>query len=606
MSAYRFTPSPLEQADTPWRPLDRALLRWTLGHGGSPLLARVAAWASLADGEGDTALVLNGEAAGRRGMAPLTENAMADLRAEPLVGDGATATPFVLDAHNLFYLWRNYRHEVVIATRLRERRAHRPQVSVDEKLLDALFLGDRSLQVQRQRDAVAAVAGRRLFVLTGGPGTGKTTTVLRMLLMLQRRADVPLAIQVGAPTGKAAQRLVQSLRSGKQALIERLDASWNHALDAIPEGEALTLHRLLGYDPRRNRFTRNVEHPIAADIVVVDEASMIDLGMLRALLDAVRPDATLILVGDADQLTSVAAGSVLMDLVGAMEAEHAPDVVRLEHSFRARKQLVPINRAVRAGDASALLQAIDQAGEQALQRTVAHAAQLARELGRWTEALAALPIRPTLPVALEEASQAIALQALGALGQRQLLCALREEDFGADAINAWIERRLKQHWQVPGDSTWYSGRAVLITRNDYAARLYNGDVGLCLADAGGALRVWFETTAADGQASVRSFAPGTLPAHESAFAMTIHKSQGSEYDQVAVLLPPDPEHRILSRQLLYTGVSRARARVELWSSDASLRAALGQPVQRASGLVARIGGQDRPNALGGMSNKCVG
>ena len=584
MSAYRFIPSPLEHADTPWRPLDRALLRWTLGHGGSPLLARVAAWASLADGEGDTALALTGEQAGRRGMTALSDEEIAGLRAQPLVGDGVIATPFVIDASGLFYLWRNHHHEVVIAERLHDRRADPPPGTVEETLLDALFHGDRSPAVQRQRDAVAAVADRRLFVLTGGPGTGKTTTVLRMLLMLQRQSDTPLTIQVSAPTGKAAQRLVQSLRQGKQALASQLDASWASALESIPEGEALTLHRLLGYDPRRNRYTRSAAHPIAADTVVVDEASMVDLGMLRALLDAVRPHATLILVGDADQLTSVAAGSVLMDLVGAMEAEQASDVVRLEHSFRAQQQLVPINRAVRAGDVSALLQAMDEAGAQAQRRPVAHAAQLALQLGRWTEELAALPIRPNLPAAPETTAG----QALRALGQRQLLCALREEDFGAAAINAWIERRIKRVWGVPDERTWYAGRAVLITRNDYAARLTNGDVGLCLADASGALRVWFETTDADGQASVRSFAPGTLPAHESAFAITIHKSQGSEYDHVAVLLPPDPEHRILSRQLLYTGLSRARQTIQVWSSEVSLRAALAQPVQRASGLAAKL------------------
>lgn len=592
MSTYRFVPSPLEQSDTPWRPLDRALLRWTIAHGGSPLLARVAAWASLADGEGDTALPLTGERAGQRGLALLSDEEIARLHGEPLVGDGSKPTPFVIDAHGLFYLWRNYRHEVLIAERLRARRLQPPRGSIDAELLDSLFLGDSSSAVQRQREAVAAVAGRRLFVLTGGPGTGKTTTVLRMLLMLQRLADGPLAIQVSAPTGKAAQRLVQSLRQGKQALSERLDAGWASALAAIPDAEAQTLHRLLGYDPLRNRFTRSAEHPIAADIVVVDEASMIDLGMLRALLDAVRPDATLILVGDADQLTSVAAGSVLMDLVGALEAGHASEVVRLDHSFRAEKQLVPINRAIRAGDAPALRHAMREAGDQAGQLEMANAAQLARVLARWTQGIAALPIRPILPEPADDAYEAVAREALRALGQRQLLCALREEDFGAGAINAWIEQRLKRLWNEPAERVWYPGRAVLITRNDYAARLYNGDVGLCLADASGALRVWFETTTAEGHASVRSFSPSSLPAHEAAFAMTIHKSQGSEYDEVAVLLPPDPEHRILSRQLLYTGVSRARQSIELWSSEASLHAALEQPVQRASGLAARIGGQD--------------
>jgi len=591
MSAYRFIASPLEQAEAPWRPLDRAVLRWTLGHGGSPLLAKVAAWASYADGEGDTALPLMGEDAGRHGMPRLDDEALAALRDEPLVGDGNVPTPYVLDDDGRFYLWRNHAHESAVVQAVRARRAATVPATVDEALLDTLFHGDRSGDVQRQREAVAAVAGSRLFVLTGGPGTGKTTTVLRMLLALQRSAaGSALSIQVAAPTGKAAQRLVQSLRQGKQALAAQLDDSWREPLAAIPEAEALTLHRLLGYDPRRNRFTRDAAHPLAADVVVVDEASMVDLAMLRALLDAVRPEATLVLVGDADQLTSVAAGSVLMDLVTAFEATPRGDLVRLEHSFRAERQLVPINQAVRAGDPIALREAMNAADGHAHWREVADVAALRRALAAWCEPLAALPIRPELPPreGNSEARAELAVQALRALARRQLLSALREDSFGALALNTWIEQQLKQAWGVPPERTWYAGRAVLITRNDYAARLYNGDVGLCLAEPDGTLRVWFETVDEHGHVSARSFAPGTLPPHEGGFAITVHKSQGSEYERAAVLLPPDPQHRILSRQLLYTGLSRAKRDVELWSAPDAVAAALARPVQRASGLAVRL------------------
>jgi exodeoxyribonuclease V alpha subunit len=193
-----------------------------------------------------------------------------------------------------------------------------------------------------------------------------------------------------------------------------------------------------------------------------------------------------------------------------------------------------------------------------------------------------------------------ALAALHALGGRQLLCALREGEFGALAINALVEQRLKRRWGVAADRQWYPGRAVLITRNDYANRLFNGDVGLCLADADGRLRVWFESAGSDGQPGARSFSPGALPAHEGAFAITIHKSQGSEYARVALLLPPDPTHRILSRQLLYTGVSRARRVVELWAGEATLHAALARPIRRAGGLADRLAGaaaDDAPRQL---------
>jgi exodeoxyribonuclease V alpha subunit len=192
------------------------------------------------------------------------------------------------------------------------------------------------------------------------------------------------------------------------------------------------------------------------------------------------------------------------------------------------------------------------------------------------------------PVDTHAERTALVRAAIATLARRQLLCALREGPFGAVALNAAIERQLRKAWHVGEARTWYAGRAVMITHNDYAAGLFNGDVGLCLADANGALRVWFEAAAGAETGALRSFAPNTLPVHETAFAMTIHKSQGSEYAAVAVVLPPDADNRILSRQLLYTAVSRAREQVELWTTPAALRAALRRPVKRQSGLRARL------------------
>src|SRR5690606_2353319 len=189
--------------------------------------------------------------------------------------------------------------------------------------------------------AVAGVLGRRLFVLTGGPGTGKTTTVLRMLMMLQRSADRPLRVRACAPTGKAAQRLLQSLRDGRAALLQGgpgqppLPQDWHAARECCSGGEALTLHRLRALRTRTGVFGHHARQRVAADVVVVDEASMVDLSMMHALFDAVAPEALLLLVGDSDQLASVAAGSALMDIVSVLEGEQAPELVRLEHSFRA-------------------------------------------------------------------------------------------------------------------------------------------------------------------------------------------------------------------------------------------------------------------------------
>ena len=239
-----------------------------------------------------------------------------------------------------------------------------------------------------------------------------------------------------------------------------------------------------------------------------------------------------------------------------------------------------------------------------MRRECATRRDLAIEIQRWTSALARLELRPTLPAlpdidtgtdhvssadsTIAAQRVAIALAALHALTRRQLLCALRENDFGALRVNDAIERGLKRAWHVPVDQVWYPGRAVMIVRNDYAAGLFNGDVGVCLADEKGDQRVWFETTTADGVASARSVSTGSLPVHEGAFAITIHKSQGSEYVRAAVLLPADAENRILSRQLLYTGLSRAKQHIELWSTEASLLAAVANPVRRSGGLADRL------------------
>jgi exodeoxyribonuclease V alpha subunit len=555
------------------RALARALARWVLAHGGSASLSELAARTVLVEQGGHTALLMD-DAPER-----------ARVASESLVGDGTTQTPFVLDADGRFYLWRNFAHEGEVAARVAALRAAATPLPMAPAELAALFPDGDPARDGAQRAAVDAVGGRRLFLLTGGPGTGKTTTVLRMLLRLLRDGIAARdGIAIAAPTGKAAQRLVQSVRQEAMRLREALPDDWAPYFDALGSGEALTVHRLLGWSPRRHAFQRGPESPIDAGIVVVDEASMLDLAQLRALLRALRPGATLVLVGDADQLDSVGAGAVLGDIVAVLEAEGAADLVRLRHSFRADTRLLPVNEAVRNGDAAALDTALSAAGDQAHVRAVEDTATLARVLRRWADTLA--DDAPPAPLPADELAPGAALDALRRLAGRQLLCALREGAFGAIALNEAIERRLRQRWSVPADASWFPGRVVMVTRNDYGSGLFNGDVGLCLRGADGELRVWFE--AAEGGA--RSFAPGALPAHAPAWALTIHKSQGSEYGEVAVLLPPDPDHRILSRQLLYTALSRARHSVEIWGPRASLENALAKRIERAGGLVSRLYG----------------
>lgn len=582
MSGFDFRPRALPEALAALRPFDRTLARWVLAQGGSPALAQLAALAAFAEAQGHACL-----APGLAGV-PAFDPALLDaIAAEPLVGDGSACTPFVRDGGGRFYLWRNFRHEQVAAAHLARRRAAAAAPAVDGLAADLdVLCGGAQAADPLQRAAVAAVAGRRLLVLTGGPGTGKTSTVLRMLLLLARRASgrVP-SIALAAPTGKAAQRLAESLREGKDRLGAALPDDWRVLLPQVREDEALTVHRLLGWHPALDRWRHDARNPLPHDVVVVDECSMLDLAMLRALLDAVRPEATLVLVGDADQLGSVGAGSVLADLVAAMSADAGPDLVRLERVFRAGRALAGITAAVGTGDAAALDAALAAAGTVASLRPVAGATPLREALHDWADALAAdWPRFGPDPGAAD--AHARAATALDALRRRQLLCALREGPYGSEAANRALVERLRMRLAAPARGASFAGRAVLVTHNDHARRLYNGDVGIELEAPDGRLWAWFP--ARDGAAGARAIAPAALPPHEAGFALTVHKSQGSEYGTVAVLLPPEAEHPILGRELLYTAVSRARGELALWATPGALATCLARGASRGGGLRARL------------------
>lgn len=604
-----------------WRPLDRAVWRWAIAHGGDAATANAAAWASLAEGRGHSALPLSQLA--EDGSSHRVEALAHSPLVAVVAAEGAApeaGRPFVLDGGHL-YLLRNHRAEVEVAKALSSRRdaASVPRRPLSDDDLLALFNGSRADEEERQRDAVRQAIGKRLMVLTGGPGTGKTTTVLRMLMGLSREHEaaagrLPL-IRLAAPTGKAAQRLALSLLQGKARLCGGacpIGSAWMPHLEAVVSAESGTVHRLLGSRGRRGGFAFHAGERLPADVVIVDEASMLDLGLLRALLTALRDEAVLVLVGDADQLTSVGTGSIMMDIVKALESDPRGDLVRLAHCFRADRRLVPVNEAVRAGDVAAFEDALVDAGKQVVAtghpgasiHEVADAGQLRQRLRAWADglrrALGAADI--TQPVAATD-QEALAGR-LDVLRRQQLLCALREGRFGSIQAAEAIAARLRswdalERWK---QSDWYPGRCVIVTRNDHAARLYNGDVGLCVLVArNGAeplLQVVFEgahEAVPDADVAprledtrMRLFDPNALPAHEDAFALTIHKSQGSEYDHVAVLLPPEQSAPLLARQVLYTGLSRARLSVELWATEGSIRRAIAKPMLRHGRLAERI------------------
>lgn len=617
-----------DAVDTDERAIDRGLQQWVLKRTGSALLAAAARAASTAEGHGYSCAWLTDP----HSDVGFDIGALATLRQHDWVGDGTAFTPFVLDAQGRFYLWRNWQHEIRLATAIRQRCADRRLPIPADALaadIDALFAGMPAGPTDWQRAAVAAAPGARFFVLTGGPGTGKTTTVVRMLLMLLRHAEAcglppQPSIALAAPTGKAAQRLAQAIARGKaelQAILcdetsrelfphpepsrrKSLAQELHRLVQYIPHADARTLHRLLGYQPRDNAFSRNPLNPLAEDIVVVDEASMVDLAMMRHLLEALRPDAVLILLGDPGQLASVDAGSVLADIVAGAPQNRLPpalagmltpllqtpprtidtpailagQVLTLTHSWRAGGGLQRGIEALRnAPDPSWLETLLVRRADGDLHlRHSPNPRALRACVDGWIERHA-----ESLQTLLGSSIEAAA--ALQQLRQSQLLCALRDGPFGAKDLNELIARRLAIRFGIDTSHAWYHGRPVIISRNDYARGLFNGDVGIALEGEEG-LRVWFELSDRDGNPGLRHYSPRALPAHESAWAITIHRSQGSEYRDVAVVLPPDPENRILTRELVYTAISRARDHAEIWSTDDSLRAALARSIQRQGGL----------------------
>lgn len=503
----------------------------------------------------------------------------AALRGSALVAcpPDESVRPLVLDGDRL-YLRRYWRHEGTVARALAARAA-RVRDDVDEPALAAglaRLFGALPDEDDRQRAAAESGVRRDLTVVTGGPGTGKTFTVVRLLGLLALQGAATgraLRVSLAAPTGKAAARMMEAIRDGLGALDIGAEARAGVPLTAT------TLHRLLRIDPRRPvRAHHHADHPLACDVLVVDEVSMVDLALMARLLDALPAHARLVLVGDPRQLASVEAGAVLADACGdgAPPAALAGSVVRLvrPHRFGAGSGIGRLAAAVDAGDAEAAV-ALLHAGEQDL----AHVAVSpgARDLAS-TEPARALVV-DAWRASLASGDPAAMLDAVEGF---RVLAAHREGGFGVAGLNETIVRWLAQAGLVRRDGPedrWWHGRPFVVTRNDYALELYNGDTGVLVHDARGHARAWVRRP--DG--GVRDLAPARLPAHETAYAMTVHASQGSEFARVLLVLPPRPSP-VLTRELLYTAATRARRSLAVAGGDDVLRAAVAARTVRASGL----------------------
>nr|WP_319554843.1 exodeoxyribonuclease V subunit alpha [uncultured Vibrio sp.] len=470
--------------------------------------------------------------------------------------------------------------------------------------------------VNWQKVAAAVALTRRFAVISGGPGTGKTTTVTKLLAALIEQAaqEKNLTIKLVAPTGKAAARLTESIGKAVQELPVSPE------LKAKIPTESSTLHRLLGAIPNSAEFRHNKQNPLHLDILVIDEASMVDLPMMYKVVDALPKHARLILLGDKDQLASVEAGAVLGDicsfhalgygkeqasaiakLTGFDTLAHssnsassiADSLCMLQKSYRfdARSGIGQLAKAVNLGSAASVDSvwardfsdiehfALSSENYNQMMQT------LVQEYGRYLKRISQAEIDPNTGESEYLTRKAKAV--LDTFNQCRLLCAVREGDFGVAGLNQRIEKALAARKLIQvQDEIWYHGRPVMVTRNDHGLGLYNGDIGICMLDDSEEeprLKVFFELP--DG--SVKSVLPSRVPEHETAYAMTIHKSQGSEFDYTLMILPPDFSP-ILTRELIYTGITRAKKRLALYAELNVLKRGIKVKTTRASGLVQRL------------------
>lgn len=531
------------------------------------------------------------------------------LAAHPAVGGPGDIQPLILDGTRL-YLYRYWRYEQQLAAAFCQRAESFPtgaDKAVFRRALQRMFPESIEGGLKEQALAAATAVLKRLCVISGGPGTGKTTAAARIaaLLLMLFGAD-RFRIRMAAPTGKAAARLRESMEAAA-AVLDCADS----VKRALPT-DAVTLHRLLGSIPGTADFRHHRNHLLAADAVIVDEASMVDLALMAKLVEALPEHCRLILMGDRHQLASVEAGAVMGDLCGRRrvpgisrswahlvtdatglcptaeiprqrDAAGLSDALVLLHRnfrFSAESAIGRFSRRVNRGDGPGALQAASGWPSEdsvcwidAADRSILHR-HLEDIMVRAFEGL----VRAESPKkALEQARRF------------KILCAVNRGPLGVDAFNDLAVRALQQRGLIAKNrAPWYPGRPVLILENDYVLGLFNGDLGIAMSDPdAGGLQVYFSTETG----GLRAVSPARIPAHQTAFAMTVHKSQGSEFDEVLLVLP-EKDAPVLTRELIYTGATRARQKVILCGTEPVLELAASRRIKRNSGLMEALWGNE--------------
>ncbi len=479
------------------------------------------------------------------------------LMASGMVSENSR-TPLILE-NNRLYLHRYWSYECRLAKQVLQIRSKIPDNSDFTRVLDRYF-GKTSEFPDWQREAAQIAITHSFSIITGGPGTGKTTTVVKILALLQELAEQPLLIALAAPTGKAAMRLQEAINNSKNNL-----PCSDEVLELIPE-TVNTLHRLLGARPPSVYFHYRAECPLPHDLVVVDEASMVDLALMSKLLDALKPGARLILLGDKDQLASVESGVVLADLTKAL-----PEcTLELKKSYRFNQDIKQLADAVNhqnAAQAWNILQ-YDQENVSCLNIDLIAFIE-SKQMDYLKLIKSAAPFQKIYQ----------------SFNNFQALCSNRYGTNGTVAINTQVEQHLLASGNIDKTGEWYAGRPIMITQNNAAMHLYNGDIGICLFDPelDGKLMVFFPGI--DGH--IKKFLPTRLPHCETVFAMTIHKSQGSEFDEILIALPPTM-NPVLSKELLYTAITRAREKVIMVTEKTVFEQTIQKKTQRYGGLEEKI------------------
>lgn len=522
------------------------------------------------------------------------------LKGASVVGGPGEYKPLILDERSRLYLHRYWKYQERLASLLwtRSRLNQNIDFALLREGLGRLFPPAKDEEIDWQPVAAVNALIKKFSVISGGPGTGKTTTIAKILaLILEQSAGKRLRIALTAPTGKAAARLQESLKGAKEKLNCR-----DVIKEAIPD-EAKTIHRLLGSILGSPYFRYNAENPLPVDYVVVDEASMVDLALMSKLVQGLPGQAGLILLGDKDQLASVEAGAVLGDICDTGKSHRFSRRFRSDikeitgHDIDGGDQkgndesgigdcIVHLQKNYRFGTDSGigkLSQAVNSGNGDFAVSILAE--------GKYKD----IVWKETPPLSL--LSRTIREQVVGGyqgylkardpheifqlFDRFRILCALRKGPYGVVSLNVLVEQILREQRLLRPGMEWYPGRPVLITSNDYDLRLFNGDVGIAMPDpeAERDLRVFF--SAPDG--TLRKFHPLRLPEHETVFAMTVHKSQGSEFDKVLLILP-DRESPVLTRELIYTGITRARKSVEVWGTEHIFQTAVSRRIERTSGL----------------------